>query len=79
MTLDENLKPQCRDRSHFDENNHFQYFFFFFVNSITRLEVYFYLARQSPDILLFLFITVYSGILPMNASLPVNANLIFLQ
>ena len=44
-TLDKNLKPQCHDRNHFDENNHFQYIYIFW-NSITRLEVYFYLARQ---------------------------------
>ena len=27
VTLDENLKLRCRDRGHFDVNNHFQYFF----------------------------------------------------
>ena len=51
----------------------------FFKKSITRLEVYFYLARQLPDIYFVHKFYVYSGILPVNASLPVNAHLIFLQ
>ena len=50
LTLDKSLKPQCRDRSHFDENNHFQYIYIFFGILSLGLKFIFIWQDKSPDI-----------------------------
>ena len=49
-TLDKNLKPHCRERSHFDENNHFQYIYIYFWGILSLgLKFIFIWQDKSPD------------------------------